>query len=120
MNKIKTGKLGEEIAIRYLCKKGYTINSRNYYGNHGEIDIIASKNNEIVFVEVKTRSNLKFGYPEDSFSKRKRIQLLKAIDHYLVDHEIECCYHIDLVCVEINKKEWKAKIRHFKNVIIDI
>lgn len=120
MTKSKTGKFGEQLAVKFLQDRGYEIIARNYYCRHGEIDIIAQREGEMIFVEVKTRSNAKFGFPEDSFSKRKRGKILRAVERFLVEKRIESDYRIDLICVEINKNERKAKIKHFKDVVIDI
>lgn len=61
-NKI-IGAKGEEEVCKYLIRKGYTIIDRNFRCKQGEIDIIASKLNELIFIEVKTRRNIQFGYP---------------------------------------------------------
>ena len=57
------GKLGEEIATQYLRNKGYKILDRNFMCRQGEIDIVAHTKKELVFVEVKTRTNLSYGRP---------------------------------------------------------
>ena len=69
------GDSGEEIAANYLIGKGYEIIERNFRTNVGEIDIIAAHDGFIVFVEVKTRLNDKFGYGADAvgFHKRNKI-----------------------------------------------
>ena len=61
MNKRKFGIIGEKIAQKYLKNNGYKIIENNYYTRNGEIDIIANKEKYIVFVEVKTRTNEKYG-----------------------------------------------------------
>ena len=55
MNKRKFGNIGEKIAQKYLIKKGYEIITTNFYTRSGEIDIITKNENEIIFIEVKTR-----------------------------------------------------------------
>ena len=67
------GKTGEEIAEIYLIKNGYKILERNFSCRQGEIDIIARDIKEIVFVEVKTRTNKKYGEPIDSITYYKNI-----------------------------------------------
>ena len=77
------GKLGEELAIDYLKKDGYSILNTNWTFQKAEIDIIAQKENILAIVEVKTRSSLEFGLPQD-FVTPKKIQLLvKAVDECL-------------------------------------
>lgn len=65
------GKLGEEFATSYLISKGYRIIKRNYSSRYGEIDVIALRDHELFFIEVKARSSLKMGYPSESVNKRK-------------------------------------------------
>jgi putative endonuclease len=77
------GKLGEELAIDFLEKNGYEILETNWVFDKAEIDIIAQKNGILAIVEVKTRSSIEFGLPQD-FVKPKKIKLLlKAVDEYV-------------------------------------
>lgn len=78
-----TGKTGEQMAIEYLRMQGFSILHTNWRYSHYEIDIIASKNNMLHFIEVKTRRNTTFGYPEESVSKKKIKNLLNGADEYL-------------------------------------
>ncbi|GAA3724725.1 YraN family protein [Flavobacterium ginsengisoli] len=81
------GKLGEDLATDYLEENGYSILERNFVIQKAEIDIIAQKDNVLAIVEVKTRSSLDFGSPQD-FVKQKKIQLLiKAVNAYINDRE---------------------------------
>ncbi len=78
-----TGKKGENIAAQHIVSQGYSILERNWRYKYWEIDIIASKKDTLVFVEVKTRSTDKFGYPEESFGRDKMTRLKKAASEYL-------------------------------------
>jgi putative endonuclease len=81
------GKKGEELAVKFLQENGYQIIERNWTFQKAEIDIIAQKENYLAIVEVKTRSSLDFGDPQD-FVKSKKIQLLiKAVNAYINDRE---------------------------------
>ncbi|MBL0736041.1 YraN family protein [Flavobacterium sp. GN10] len=81
------GKLGEDLATAHLEENGYSILERNFVIQKAEIDIIAQKDNVLAIVEVKTRSSLDFGSPQD-FVKQKKIQLLiKAVNAYINDRE---------------------------------
>ncbi|MDY0989210.1 hypothetical protein BSF41_23140 [Flavobacterium sp. ACN2] len=81
------GKLGEDLAAAYLEENGYSIIERNFVIQKAEIDIIAQKDAVLAIVEVKTRSSLDFGSPQD-FVKSKKIQLLiKAVNAYINDRE---------------------------------
>ncbi|RYJ40039.1 UPF0102 protein [Flavobacterium anhuiense] len=81
------GKLGEDLAAAYLEENGYSIIERNFVIQKAEIDIIAQKDSILAIIEVKTRSSLDFGSPQD-FVKQKKIQLLiKAVNAYINDRE---------------------------------
>ena len=69
--KDELGRAGEELATQYLREKGYTILVRNWRCDQGEVDIIARQHDEVVFVEVKTRSGLKFGHPFEAITATK-------------------------------------------------
>jgi putative endonuclease len=77
------GKKGEEIAETYLIEKGYFILHRNWRHSHYEIDIIATKNDVLHFIEVKIRSSKKYGLPEEAVTKTKFQRLLNAADEFL-------------------------------------
>ena len=81
--KKELGRQGEEKAARYMMERGYKIIERNYYTRFGELDIICTKGKDIYFVEVKTRTNLKFGYPEEAITHKKIENLRKAAVIYL-------------------------------------
>lgn len=80
-----TGQEGEDIAVRFLQEQGYKILERNYRCAQGEIDIIACDNEDLVFVEVKTRTSLAFGYPQESITRSKQFRLKKIALRYLAE-----------------------------------
>ena len=93
------GKQGEAKAVVYLQKNGYQILETNYTFQKAEIDIIALKNNILAVVEVKTRSSIDFGLPQD-FVKPKKIQLLeKAINQYIIDNELDVEVRFDIIAI---------------------
>ena len=107
------GKLGEELAVDFLQKNGYEILETNWVFQKAEIDIIAQKDNMLVAVEVKTRSSIDFGLPQD-FVKQKKIQLLvKAINEYVVSNDLDVEVQFDIIA--INKEEKDFNIEHIKN-----
>jgi putative endonuclease len=111
------GRWGEDAAAQYLAANGYTVLARNVHGAHGEIDIVASKDGLLVFVEVKTRSSHTFAYPEDSVTRRKQAYMLSAAEDYLQGHpESGDSWQFDVIAVE-GKPGGKAQIAHFENVI---
>lgn len=112
-NKIK-GKLGENLAVDFLKNKGFSILETNYYASrYGEIDIIAKKDEIIVFVEVKTRSSLNFGHPFESITPLKISKMQKATLFYL--NEVKPKYNairLDGIAVILDSKE----ILHIENL----
>ncbi|MGN0704789.1 MAG: YraN family protein [Lentihominibacter sp.] len=77
------GELGESMAVRYLEDQGFRIWARNFRCKAGEIDIIASKNHELSFIEVKTRRNLSYGRPCESVTAEKRRHIRMCAEYYL-------------------------------------
>lgn len=85
------GRAGEDIACRYLKKQNYQIIERNFFYNGGEIDIIAFdiERNELVFFEVKTRSNKAYGLPSESVDNFKIKRILRGAKFYMHIHSLE-------------------------------
>jgi putative endonuclease len=99
------GKFGEEMAVTFLEKEGYAILETNWTFQKAEIDIIAQKENTLAVVEVKTRSSLDFGLPQD-FVKPKKIQLLvKAVDKYVSSQDLDVDVRFDIIAIH---KEGKS------------
>ena len=93
------GKHGEELAVDYLQKNGYEILETNWVFQKAEIDILAKKENTLAVVEVKTRSTIDFGLPQD-FVKPKKIQLLvKAVHSYVTENDLDIEVRFDIVAI---------------------
>ncbi|RKD34417.1 YraN family protein [Thermohalobacter berrensis] len=108
-----TGIIGEKIAAKYLTKNKYKVLEKNYKNKIGEIDIIAKKDKTIIFIEVKTRKNLNYGYPYEAVNKRKRNKIINTAYCYIRQNKLNNTqYRFDIVEVYLNKKE---KINHIKN-----
>jgi putative endonuclease len=100
------GKLGEEHAVAFLQKSGYEILETNWTFQKAEIDIIAQKENTLAIVEVKTRSTIEFGLPQD-FVKPKKIQLLvKAVNEYVIANDLEVTVRFDIIAIHKNGNEF--------------
>ena len=111
------GKWGENLACQYLEKHNYKIIKRNFLCRQGEIDIIAKDNtqNEMVFIEVKTRSNFKYGNPAEAVDKNKKQHMLQAIKYYIYKNHIKNTpLRIDVIEVYIFEI---YKINHIKQII---
>lgn len=111
-----TGALGERIAAEYLIRKGYRILETGYRPRYGEIDIIARDGKTTVFVEVKTRTNARYGTPEDAVHAGKIRRLLRAVKQYAVAQGIDD-YRIDVVSLELNESDRRAAVRHYRNAV---
>ena len=97
------GQLGEDLAVDFLQKNGYEILDRNWRFQKAEVDIIAQKAGILAVVEVKTRSSLEFGLPQD-FVKPKKIQLLvKAINEYVISRDLDVTVRFDIIAIHYTK-----------------
>ena len=107
------GKLGEEKAVAFLQNEGYAILETNWTFQKAEIDIIAQKDNILAIVEVKTRSSLDFGLPQD-FVTPKKIQLLvKGVNEYVVSNDLDLEVRFDII--SIHKEGKSFVIEHIKD-----
>lgn len=124
INRQKIGQIGEEIATRFLVKKGFEILGRNYRKFFGEIDIIAKKKNKMYFFEVKsvTRDNFEIiggGYrPEDNLHPWKVKKLIKTINYYLLENKIEGEWQLDALTVLLDTENKKAKVERIENIVL--
>ena len=107
------GKKGEQLAVDYLLQQGYAIVERNYRFQKAEVDIIARKGDTLAIIEVKTRSTVDFGNPQD-FVKPKQIQrLVKAVDEYVNVNNLDVEVRFDIIAIV---KEGKSfNIEHLEN-----
>ena len=83
VNTREIGNKYEDKSIETLVKEAYKILERNYQNRFGEIDIIAEKNKELVFIEVKYRKTSKFGYGYEAVDRRKIMKILKLANYYI-------------------------------------
>ena len=110
------GRRGEYLARLYLEKKGYTFIRANFSGKHGEIDLVMQENDEIVFVEVKTRTSLEFGNPAEAVDSDKINHILKTAKYYLYSNRIENAnMRFDIIEVFIYKGRYR--VNHIKQIM---
>lgn len=119
------GDIGEEVAAKYLDKKGYKIlefHFQNPKGRRlGEIDIVAEKDKALVFVEVKTRIGNRYleTLPEENITPDKLYKLSKIAQFYIRSKNLwNRNYHFDAVSVWLSDNEKCAKIKHIENIFI--
>ena len=126
----KLGEIGENIAVKFLMKHGFSILDRNYTKKWGEIDIIAEKNNKLYFIEVKSVSrdnlaNVSQGTldeykPEDNMHPWKLKRMSRTIQTYLLSQKVEeeREWQVDLLVVFLDTKNKKAKIKVVSDIIL--
>lgn len=110
------GKKGERAAAEFLSRKGYRILEQNYRYLKAEIDIIAQKENTVVAVEVKTRSTPDFGNPQDFVKPQQIERLVMALDHYIVQNDLEVEARFDIVGIIKNKLG--TRIEHLEDAFL--
>ncbi len=127
--KNKIGAYGEIIAKRYLKKKGFKIIEDNYAKKWGEIDIIASFEDKIFFLEVKTvsyetKKDLhtaivnNYWRPEEKVTNKKIRKLHRTINSWLIENNYTGLWQLDVIAVRVVTREKYATIKHISNVII--
>lgn len=97
------GKKGEQLAISFLLKNGYTILDKNWRFQKAEVDIIARKDETLAVVEVKTRSSIDFGNPQDFVNPKKIKLLVSAIDEYVISKDLEVNVRFDIIAIVSEK-----------------
>ena len=109
------GRWGELKAADFLACKGYIILGTNVRTPHGEIDLVALKGEQVVFVEVKTRTSRTYGLPEDSITPRKQSHMMAAAECYLESHPSYDEWQFDVIAVE-RLPHGRTDIQHFENI----
>lgn len=107
------GKLGEQLATDYLAAKGYQIVVRNYVFQKAEIDIIAKHDHTMICIEVKTRNSNFFGDPQEFVTPSKIKLLVRAMDNFIIENDIELETRFDIVTVLKNKIT--EQLTHYEN-----
>jgi putative endonuclease len=114
----RLGSWGENLAESYFIQRGWVPLLRNYRTRYGEIDLVMKDQEMIVFVEVKTRSNLDFGTPEESITRKKKQRMLHSAAACLQDHpEWGGYYRIDVLAVIGSPADASPEIIWFENAV---
>ena len=111
------GKLGEEIALKFLEEKGYHFLALNWTWGNLELDTIAEQKGQLIFVEVKTRQNREFGFPEEAIGRKKEKRIYEAAAEFLYQHEHEGEYRFDIISITM---EPKLSIQHYPDAFFPI
>lgn len=115
---LKTGQLGEEIAKKYLEKKGYKILGQNVKNKFGEIDLVAQDKKQLVIIEVRTKTGDIYGTPEESLTQKKLHKLKLNAIGYVKRKDWKEDYRVDAVCILLSwPKQQLETIEHYENII---
>lgn len=119
-NRVK-GSVGEQIAADFLRSNGFHIIEQNYSSKFGEIDIIATKNGVIHFIEVKLKVGDRYGIPEEMINKYKLNKVMRMAEMYLIQNPKlnNYAYQVDVVAIVTEKEGGTERITHYENVSID-
>ena len=101
------GAKGERLAASFLRRQGYRILQRNYTCQYGEIDLVARHGNQVVFVEVKTRSGTGFGGPAEAVTLDKQRQLIRVAENYRTEKSLSgvpCRFDVVSILIEEGRK----------------
>ena len=109
----KIGDKGEDFAVNFLYANGFDVLQKNYRFGRGEVDIIAQKGNVLIFVEVKTRKNISYGYPETFLSEQQQERIHLAAEEYLFQETWHGEVRFDIVAILWDGKE--PIIEHFED-----
>ncbi len=120
MKRRDVGILGEKLAKDFLKKRGYRITETNYRCPEGEIDIVAKHRDYLVFIEVRTKTSLEFGSPEESITLAKMGKLRAVAAHYQQTHSnLPQLWRIDVVAIELSQKGKLSRIDLIENAVSD-
>lgn len=109
------GALGEELAANMLAGKGYSILHKNWNLHKGyELDLVAMKDNEVVFAEVKTRKSDSLQKPEEAVNARKIQHIIKAANFYIKYYHIDAFIRFDIISI-VYHNENDFTINHIEN-----
>jgi len=110
---IALGKRGEQLACEFLKEKGYAILETNWRHEKDEVDIIAMDGQELVIVEVKTRSTDRYGEPSEEVDLRKENYLIRATEAYLEEKDLDLDSRFDIISIILNRQE--VRIEHIED-----
>ncbi|HLZ58493.1 MAG TPA: YraN family protein [Ktedonosporobacter sp.] len=106
------GRTGERLAAEKLVSCGYHILERNFRCRYGEIDLVAEHNDDLVFVEVKTRRGEAYGRPEEAVTLRKQRKIIEVASYYLDLYAcVDRSWRVDVVAVQMSTRGKLEEIR---------
>jgi putative endonuclease len=118
----RLGDAGERLAAGWLEQRGYAIRARNWRCPYGELDLVAERSGELVFVEVKTRRGERLGAPEEAVTLAKRRRLAASAACYLAEVTAgadDVAYRIDVIAVDLAPSGRLREIRHYPAAVAE-
>lgn len=115
MNPAEMGRKGEAVAVDLLRRSGYRILGRNVKARFGEIDLVAREGETLCFVEIKSRSGLRFGWPEEAMTRQKRLRLSRLAGWYLQTRRVSAPVRFDVVSILFGPDGAPARTRLLKS-----
>jgi len=113
----EVGKIGEEIAKKFLEKQGYKIIEQNYKTKYAEIDLIAKKGEDLILVEVRTKVGDKFGTPEETINKKKMRKLRGNAMAYSSIKKWKGPVRIDAICIVLKPNYGVERLNHYESIV---
>ena len=110
------GKIGEGLAKKFLEKQGYKIIEQNYKTKYAEIDLVASKKKELIFVEVRTKKGENFGRPEETINKKKIRKLWGNAMAYASIKKWKGPLRIDAICIVLKPDYSIERLNHYESI----
>ncbi|MCK5199109.1 MAG: YraN family protein [Spirochaetales bacterium] len=114
--KIELGRKGEDIAADFLKDAGYRILKRNHMIGHSDIDILAKKDEFLIFVEVRTKSKSDRGMPEDTLTKKKLRRMKNTAELYIAFNHYDGLARLDAVCIVLDNSGNIRHLEHYEGV----
>ncbi len=113
MNTRELGRLGENLAKKFLTARSYKIIKENFWCRYGEVDLIAEEANDLVFIEVKLLKSVSFILPQEQVDRKKQEQIKRVTRYYLSRYPKTKNIRFDVVA--INYQQGNSRIKIFKN-----
>jgi putative endonuclease len=121
MKRRETGILGEKLACEFLGNNGYQIIERNFRCPRGEADIVARHRDNLVFVEVRTKTGRQFGSPEESITPAKMEHMRNVAAYYWQNHtDLPQSWRIDVIAIEMDRRGHVSRIELIENAVCDV
>ncbi len=117
MNKRLVGKIGELIASKYLTERGFTVVCKNWTCRWGEIDIIAEKDETLIFVEVKYRVGSLNCHPSEAITYYKRKSLQRSINMFLAKNYVTKPWRVDILCISRCSKSLRTDYYEYVSLL---